>query len=87
MRFEDMVLGRVLIETLKEDRERLIHRILDLLEGVGDPLTLQEQARIRKFCRAIEVEIGTDNAAYREITAALDALDRPTARLLRCSGG
>lgn len=77
MDFPAMVLAHGLIESLGEDHDHRATRILDLIEGVGAPLSMEELAYVREFCRAIRYQFGDDHPAYLQITAALDALGGP----------
>lgn len=77
MDFPAMVLAHDLINSLGEDYERRVMRIFDLIESVGDPLSSEEQAYVREFCGDIYAQFGEGHPAYIQITAALNALDRP----------
>ena len=80
MAIEDMIIAHPLLSELGEQR---IEHLLDLMENPARPTTLEEVQALRRFLKALEVELGEEHPAVTQVRAAVspaaDSMAPPTA--------
>ena len=83
MTIEDMIIADPLLAELGEQR---IEHLLDLMENPAKPTTLKTMQALRRFLKALEVELGEEHPAATQVRAVV-SLAADSMAAVSCSRG